>query len=158
MIVLVNGASASASEIVAGALQDNRRATVLGTRSFGKGSVQSIIPIEGYGALRLTTALYYTPSGRSIQGQGVTPDLVVQLPKEQQVANALVTYESDLYGSIKAAGALAPNKPAKPPDALKTAAPASGDRPIIPSVIGTAQDVQLNAALDYLKTHRRAAK
>ena len=70
IVVLINGASASAAEIVAGALQDNRRATILGTRSFGKGSVQSIIPIEGNGALRLTTALYYTPSGNSIQGRG----------------------------------------------------------------------------------------
>ena len=69
MVVLVNSASASAAEIVAGALQDDHRATVMGTRSFGKGSVQTIIPIEGHGALRLTTALYYTPSGRSIQGQ-----------------------------------------------------------------------------------------
>ena len=96
MVVLINGASASASEIVAGALQDNRRATILGTRSFGKGSVQSIIPIEGHGALRLTTALYYTPSGSSIQGHGITPDRVVTLPKEAQVANAMITYESDL--------------------------------------------------------------
>ena len=110
MVVLVNGASASAAEIVAGALQDNHRGVLLGTRSFGKGSVQSIIPIEGHGALRLTTALYYTPSGRSIQGQGVTPDQVVTLPKDQQVPNALVTYESDLYGSLKPTGALAPTK------------------------------------------------
>ena len=109
MVVLINGASASASEIVAGALQDNRRATILGTHSFGKGSVQSIIPIEGNGALRLTTALYYTPSGSSIQGQGITPDRVVTLPKEAQVANAMITYESDLFGSLKATGALAPN-------------------------------------------------
>ena len=89
-------------------MQDNRRATILGTHSFGKGSVQSIIPLEGHGALRLTTALYYTPSGRSIQGHGITPDQVVTLPKEQQVANAVVTYESDLFGSLKATGALAP--------------------------------------------------
>ena len=81
MVVLINGASASASEIVAGALQDDHRAVILGTRSFGKGSVQSIIPIEGHGALRLTTALYYTPSGRSIQGQGITPDQVVPCPR-----------------------------------------------------------------------------
>jgi carboxyl-terminal processing protease len=154
MIVLINGASASASEIVAGALQDNHRATVLGTRSFGKGSVQSIIPIEGHGALRLTTALYYTPSGRSIQGHGITPDAIVSLPKDQQVANALVTYESDLYGTLKPTGPLAPsdkNTPAAQPVAV------GSDHPIIPSVIGTAQDAQLNAALDYLKKHPRAA-
>src|SRR5213079_3662899 len=102
MVVLINGASASAAEIVAGALQDDRRATVLGTHSFGKGSVQSIIPLDGRGALRLTTALYYTPSGQSIQGHGITPDQIVLVPKDQQVANAVVTYESDLFGSLKA--------------------------------------------------------
>jgi len=74
VIVLINGASASASEIVAGALQDRHRATLMGTRSFGKGSVQTIIPLDGQGALRLTTARYYTPSGRSIQGDGIVPD------------------------------------------------------------------------------------
>jgi carboxyl-terminal processing protease len=158
IVVLINGASASASEIVAGALQDNRRATLMGTRSFGKGSVQSIIPIEGHGALRLTTALYYTPSGRSIQGHGITPEVVVSLPKEQQVANALVTYESDLYGSLKPTGALAPTNKVKPVDAAKVATPAVGDHPIVPSIIGTAQDVQLNAAIDYLQTRRHAAR
>jgi carboxyl-terminal processing protease len=77
IIVMINGGSASASEIVAGALQDHKRATVIGTRSFGKGSVQTIIPLRENGALKLTTQLYYTPSGRSIQGQGVTPDMVI---------------------------------------------------------------------------------
>ena len=76
--MLVNGGSASASEIVAGALQDHRRATIMGTRSFGKGSVQTIIPLQGNGALRLTTARYYTPSGRSIQAKGIEPEIVVQ--------------------------------------------------------------------------------
>ncbi len=154
MVVLINGASASASEIVAGALQDNHRAILFGTRSFGKGSVQSIIPIAGHGALRLTTALYYTPSGRSIQGHGVTPDTVIPLPKDQQVANALVTYESDLYGTLKPTGALAPKD--KDTTAAQPVAVGS-DHPIIPSVIGTAQDAQLNVALDYLKKHPRAA-
>ncbi len=148
MVVLINGASASAAEIVAGALQDNRRATILGTRSFGKGSVQSIIPIEGNGALRLTTALYYTPSGNSIQGQGITPDRVVTVPKEAQVANAMITYESDLSGALKAAGALAPNGDGAPAPPRRRIV--DEDRPINPKVLGTAQDAQLNAALDLL--------
>ena len=80
IVVLINGGSASASEIVAGALQDHRRAIVVGTKSFGKGSVQTIIPVRGDGAMRLTTARYYTPSGRSIQALGVMPDIVVNQP------------------------------------------------------------------------------
>ena len=82
MVVLINGASASASEIVAGALQDRHRAMLLGTRSFGKGSVQTIIPLDGRGALRLTTARYYTPSGRSIQAEGIRPDKIVRAAQE----------------------------------------------------------------------------
>jgi carboxyl-terminal processing protease len=77
LVVLINGGSASSSEIVAGALQDHHRAVLLGTRSFGKGSVQTVIPLPGNGAMRLTTARYYTPSGRSIQGGGVVPDVQV---------------------------------------------------------------------------------
>src|SRR5712692_3684328 len=81
MAVLINGGSASASEIVAGALQVHHRAVVIGTRSFGKGSVQTIIPLAGRGAMRLTTARYYTPSGRSIQARGIDPDIVVEAAK-----------------------------------------------------------------------------
>ncbi|MDO9416723.1 S41 family peptidase [Pararhizobium sp.] len=102
IIVMVNGGSASASEIVAGALQDLHRATVLGTRSFGKGSVQTIIPMGEAGALRLTTALYYTPSGKSIQGTGITPDIKVDqpLPKELQ-GKVEASGESSLRGHIQ---------------------------------------------------------
>ncbi|MGL4311283.1 MAG: S41 family peptidase [Paracoccaceae bacterium] len=85
MVVLINGGSASASEIVAGALQDHRRAIVVGTKSFGKGSVQTVMPLKGDGAMRLTTARYYTPSGRSIQALGVAPDIVVQQPDPKPV-------------------------------------------------------------------------
>ena len=99
LIVLVNGGSASASEIVAGALQDHRRATVVGTTSFGKGSVQTIIPLAENGALRLTTALYYTPAGKSIQGKGISPDIKVEQPLPEELKDRDVSRgESDLQG------------------------------------------------------------
>ena len=97
MVVLINGGSASASEIVAGALQDHRRAIVVGTKSFGKGSVQTLVPLRGDGAMRLTTARYYTPSGRSIQALGVAPDIVVNQPQVAPVdPNAPVVEEPKL--------------------------------------------------------------
>jgi carboxyl-terminal processing protease len=105
IVVLINGGSASASEIVAGALQDHHRATIIGTRSFGKGSVQTIIPLGSNGALRLTTARYYTPSGRSIQAKGIEPEVVVEeeLPDElKQKAEVQGTRgEADLRGHLK---------------------------------------------------------
>ena len=102
LVILINGGSASASEIVAGALQDHRRATVVGTQSFGKGSVQTIIPLAENGALRLTTALYYTPAGTSIQGKGITPDIKVEQPLPEELRGRDVSRgESDLRGHIK---------------------------------------------------------
>ncbi|TCO73601.1 S41 family peptidase [Rhodovulum euryhalinum] len=110
LVVLINGGSASASEIVAGALKDHRRAIVVGTKSFGKGSVQTVMPLKGDGAMRLTTARYYTPSGRSIQALGVAPDIVVEQPPrppaatteeaEETSAAARARSEADLRGAL----------------------------------------------------------
>ncbi|WP_270725827.1 S41 family peptidase [Shimia sp. Alg240-R146] len=106
IVVLINGGSASASEIVAGALQDHRRAIVVGTKSFGKGSVQTVMPLRGEGAMRLTTARYYTPSGRSIQALGVSPDIVVEQPRrkpageEEEETSRRFNGEADLRGSL----------------------------------------------------------
>jgi carboxyl-terminal processing protease len=101
MVVLINGGSASASEIVAGALQDHKRAILLGTRSFGKGSVQTVMPVPGHGAIRLTTARYYTPSGISIQAKGIDPDIVVEQAKLENNADGDSIHESDLPGALK---------------------------------------------------------
>jgi len=121
MVVLINGGSASASEIVAGALQDHRRAIILGTRSFGKGSVQTVIPMGNDGAIRLTTARYYTPSGRSIQGLGIAPDVPVQESREDEI-HYLPDREADLNHALKNEGGSAPTKPPAPRDDIPAVA------------------------------------
>ena len=146
MVVLINGGSASASEIVAGALQDHHRAVLLGTRSFGKGSVQTIIQLPGHGAMRLTTALYYTPSGRSIQGKGIEPDIAVEPAKIEKLAVAETVHEADLRGAIS-------NPTGGQPQQGTGAAPAAPkpSTAVEPSVMGTADDYQLARAIDMLR-------
>jgi carboxyl-terminal processing protease len=149
--VLINGASASASEIVAGALQDRHRATIMGTQSFGKGSVQTVIPLQGHGAVRLTTALYYTPSGSSIQDKGIAPDIVVEAPKDQQIAGGALLRESALHGAFANPGPLN-----QVPGTGTTQSPPTPEvkpvysAPIKTELIGKPDDAQLKAALDRL--------
>lgn len=113
IIVLINGGSASASEIVAGALQDHHRAIILGTKSFGKGSVQTIMPLPGHGAMRLTTAKYYTPSGRSIQAKGIDPDIVVEQARIETIEPKSSRREADLRGALDNPGANGKDVPEK---------------------------------------------
>ena len=149
MVVLVNNASASASEIVAGALQDHKRATVIGTPTFGKGSVQTIIPIahssEGPAAIKLTTARYYTPSGRSIQAKGIVPDLIVEDTAEGNFAGLSVR-EADLVRHLedKKAGASDAASPAATPGERTTSQQRRYEW-------GSAEDFQLKQALNHLK-------
>lgn len=146
VVVLINGASASASEIVAGALQDRHRAKVMGTQSFGKGSVQTLIPLKGHGAVRLTTALYYTPSGRSIQDEGIAPDIVAEAPKQQQIAGGVMLRESSLTGALANPGSLN----GSPPQAQAGPAKPISSPPIKAELIGKPDDAQLKQALTYL--------
>jgi carboxyl-terminal processing protease len=142
VIVLINGGSASAAEIVAGALQDHKRATIMGTRSFGKGSVQTIIPLGSNGALRLTTARYYTPSGRSIQAKGIDPDVQVLQDIPDEIKGRDETKgEAGLRGHLR-----------NSPDVKEDKSGSSAYIPPDPS-----KDTQLSAALERLRAVQSGA-
>ncbi len=148
MIVLVNGGSASASEIVAGALQDHKRALIMGTQTFGKGSVQTIMPLGNSTAIKLTTARYYTPSGRSIQAKGITPDIVVEEPSMD--ARTFLR-EADLNKHLsndKDTSARSDKPAAAPGDKPRSE---NGDAPAKPIEFGSDKDHQLIQALNMLK-------
>jgi carboxyl-terminal processing protease len=151
IVVLINGGSASASEIVAGALQDHHRATIIGTRSFGKGSVQTIIPLGSNGALRLTTARYYTPSGRSIQAKGIEPEVVVEeeLPDElkQKAEVQGIRGEANLRGHLK--GEDEEEGEGEDEDGVAEAEEESGSSSYVAP--DKEKDTQLNYALDLLR-------
>jgi carboxyl-terminal processing protease len=155
MIVLVNGGSASASEIVSGALQDHKRALIMGTQTFGKGSVQTILPLGGNTAIKLTTARYYTPGGRSIQAKGIVPDIAVEDPSTSAQEKIFRLREADLENHLSN-----DRQPEEKADSAKPATPAKG-APVKPKedetgkpepvAFGDKNDYQLNQALNLLK-------
>ncbi|MBP8867905.1 MAG: peptidase S41, partial [Propionivibrio sp.] len=159
MVVLINGGSASASEIVAGALQDHKRAVVMGTTSFGKGSVQTVLPLPNNTAIKLTTARYFTPSGRSIQAKGIVPDIVVE--ESANGSSSFRLREADLEHHLEngkeSKEAPAPVKPQskapatkpKPAAPVKDEADAAEEPPM--RELASKKDYQLNQALNLLK-------
>ncbi len=160
LVVLINGGSASAAEIVAGALQDHKRAVVMGTKSFGKGSVQTVIPLPGHGAMKLTTSRYYTPSGRSIQAEGIEPDIEVKPAKLEylEANNKFLRTEARLEGHLAN-----PNKKGEEKKGVLPPIPDKGGKdddkeskkgdtpPVIPTEDDAANDYQLGRAIDLIR-------
>ncbi len=151
LVVLVNGGSASASEIVAGALQDHKRAVIMGTQTFGKGSVQTVLPLGNNTAIKLTTARYYTPGGRSIQAKGIVPDIMVEDPSTSGMDKSFRLREADLDKHLsndrpaeEKPDTAVKNQPATPSNKGETTKAA-------PTEFGTKNDYQLNQALNLLK-------
>jgi carboxyl-terminal processing protease len=158
MVVLVNGGSASASEIVAGALQDHKRAIIMGTQTFGKGSVQTILPLGNGSAIKLTTALYYTPSGRSIQTKGITPDITVEDPANPSdegfgIREAdLDKHLSNPQGDDQAVKPAQPEQDKAPKPEKQEKEKTMEKKPVLePGEIVSKNDYQLNQALNLLK-------
>jgi carboxyl-terminal processing protease len=161
VVALVNAGTAREAELVAGALQDSHRAVLLGSKTFGESAIETLIPLNGNGAIRLTTARFVTPSGRPIQGKGLEPDLTVSPLKLEKVAQSDRRREADLRGALKnpadvakaagdAKGAQPAGPPSKQPDT--TATPPKGDQPTVASGdIGTTSDEQLSEAVDVLR-------
>ena len=152
IVVLVNGGSASASEIVAGALQDHKRAVIMGTQTFGKGSVQTILPLGSNTAIKLTTARYYTPSGRSIQAKGIVPDIIVEDPATGSQDSIFRLREADLEHHLSNDRQPEDKVTAPKPAAPAKAAPKPGEGETVkPAEFGAKDDYQLNQALNLLK-------
>jgi carboxyl-terminal processing protease len=156
MVVLVNGGSASASEIVAGALQDHKRATIMGTQTFGKGSVQTIMPLGNSTAIKLTTARYFTPSGRSIQAKGISPDVLVDDPDQPQARVREADLLKHLDNDKEAGKARKPDEAVAAPKPVAPV-PAAGEARK-PVEFGSADDFQLKQAINHLKGQPVTAK
>jgi carboxyl-terminal processing protease len=153
IVALINGGTAREAELVAGALQDNHRAMLLGTQSFGESSIETVIPLPGNGAIRLTTARFMTPTGRQIQGKGLAPDLIVMPVKLEKLAQRDRLHEADLKGALKNTDPVAPGgkPPADPAQGAAAAGSAQEARSVATGEIGSAVDEQLSEAVDVLR-------